>query len=91
MFTYQILVIIALLVLYSFLVLLFCRRFTKELSLPAMLIFPVIIFCTGFTLRLSGNKPIVDTGYFLTDSSSIFLYTLFTGALILGQLKFWKE
>ena len=91
MFIYQVLVIIALLILYGSLVFLFSRIFTQELSLPVMLIFPIIIFCTGFTLRLSGNKPMVDIGYFFTDSSSIFLYALFTGALILGQLKFWKK
>ncbi len=91
MFIYQAIVIIALSAFYCFLVFLFLERFTKELSLPVMLIFPVIIFSTGFILRLSENKPMIDIGYFFTDSSSIFLYALFTGALILGQLKFWKK
>jgi len=91
MFVYQVIVVFALSALYSFLVFLFCRGFTKQLNLPVMLIFPVIVFSTGFILRLSENKPMVDVGYFFTDSSSIFLYALFTGALILGQLKFWKK
>lgn len=91
MFGYQVLSIVFLLGLYSFLILIFCRRFTKELSLPVILIFPVIIFSVGFGLRFSENKPIVDLGYFLTESTSIFLYALFTGALILGQFKYWKK
>lgn len=91
MLTYQILTIIVLLVLYSFVATTFCRRFTKELSLSIMLIFPIIVFSVGYIMRLSGNKPIIDIGYFFTDSSSIFLSALFTGALILGQLKYWKR
>jgi hypothetical protein len=51
----------------------------------------IMIFSLGFILRLSGQKSIIDIGYFLTDSSSIFLYALFTGALMLGQIKFWKK
>jgi hypothetical protein len=91
MFIYQILIIISLLTTYGVLIFLFCRIFTKKPNLPLMLIIPVMIFSFGFILRLSEQKSMIDVGYFLTDSSSIFLYALFTGALILGQIKFWKK
>lgn len=91
MFAYQTVIVIGISGLYGYLVFLFCRRFIKGFSLPAILIFPVLIFSAGYIFRLSGIKPMIDTGYFLTDSASIFLSTLFAGALILGQLKFWKK
>ncbi len=91
MLVYQIMIIIVLSTLYCFMTFLFCRRFVKEFSLPMMLIFPFIVFSAGFAFRLSGNKSIIDIGYFATESASVFLYALFTGALILGQLKFWKK
>jgi hypothetical protein len=91
MFIYQIIMITSLLTTYGVLIFLFCRIFTKKLNLPFMLVIPIIIFSLGFILRLSEQKSLIDVGYFLTDSSSIFLYALFTGALILGQIKFWKK
>lgn len=91
MFIFQILVIVVLSILYCLMMFLFCRRFVKEFSLPIMLVLPFIIFSTGFIFRLSGNKLVIDVGYFATESASVFLYALFTGALVLGQLKFWKK
>ncbi len=49
----------------------------------------MLVFCIGFGMRLSVTKPIVDLGFFLTESSSVFAYTLFALAMILGQLKYW--
>lgn len=91
MFIYQILIIISLFIAYGICIFFFFRLFTKKLNLPLILIMAIMIFSLGFILRLSGQKSIIDIGYFLTDSSSIFLYALFTGALMLGQIKFWKK
>jgi len=49
-----------------------------------------LIFTIGFSLRLSKNQNIIDMGYFMTDISFLFIEILFTIALILGQMKYWK-
>ncbi|OGG06159.1 hypothetical protein A2872_04285 [Candidatus Gottesmanbacteria bacterium RIFCSPHIGHO2_01_FULL_42_12] len=91
MFTYQLLLILALVIIYCAVIFYFCKRFQDGLSLPLILMFPIIIFSLGFALRLTNNKTIIDVGYFVTDSSSAFISILFTGAIILGQLKYWKK
>jgi len=53
-------------------------------------IFPLLIYVVGFTLRLSGNKELVDLGFFFTEFSSIFVTVLFSLCLYLGQLRYWR-
>ena len=91
MLVFQLLTIGALSLFYGAIVFMFCRRFTKDLKLPLMLFVPIVTFSFGFIMRLSENKQIVDLGFFFTESATIFIYILFTSALILGQLKYWKK
>lgn len=77
--------------LYGALILLFFKAFTKSRQLSSLLITPILVFSIGFLMRLSERKEIVDAGFFLTESSVLFVSVIFTGALILGQLKYWKK
>jgi len=61
----------------------------KKLTLE-ILTFPLLVFALGFALRLTDQKELIDTGFFLTDYSSLFVYLLFAACLVLGQLKYWK-
>lgn len=91
MFIYEVLAISLLTLLYAVLIIRFCRRFVHEYNLPIFLLFPMIIYSGGFILRISENKSLINIGFFLTDSVSTLLSILFAGALILGQLKFWRK
>lgn len=91
MLVFQLLIISALSLSYGAIVIMFCRRFTKDIKLPLMLFVPIITFSSGFIMRLSENRQIVDLGFFFTESATIFIYILFTCVLILGQLKYWKK
>ena len=91
MFVYQIVSIALLSLAYSIFLLLFFGRFKKDKFLPLLLITPIVIFSVGYVFRLTGSKPMVDVGFFFTDSSYIFIYSLFTSALVIGQIKFWKK
>ena len=90
-FIFQVAFIILLFVLYGFLILFLFRKFLKEFSLSVLLLAPLLIFSIGFVLRLSGNKPAVDLGFFFTDFTLLFIYALFTATLLLGQIKYWKK
>jgi len=83
--------ILAVGIIYLIVLALFCRNFTKNKSLISLLSLPVMLFIFGYFLRINGNKWQIDLGYFLTDTSSLFLYAVFTGSLILGQMKYWKK
>ncbi|MBI3036351.1 hypothetical protein HYY73_01145 [Candidatus Woesearchaeota archaeon] len=48
------------------------------------------LFAAGFAMRLAENKSVIDFGFFLTEVSYLFVYVLFTAALILGQKRYWK-
>ena len=52
---------------------------------------PVLAYCFGFSLRLSGVKSLVDTGYFFTDGAFLIMYSIFSVAFLVGQLKYWKK
>ena len=54
------------------------------------LLFPLIMFTTGFIMRLAKKKSAVDVGYYLTEISYIFTYVIFSAAILLGQVKYWK-
>jgi len=76
---------------YGTLLFLFSRRFVKNNQLLLLLITPILIFSIGFLMRLSEHKEIVDAGFFLTESSVMFISVIFAGAFILGQLKYWEK
>jgi hypothetical protein len=52
---------------------------------------PVFMYCLGFGLRLSGIGWLVDIGYFFTDGALIAIYLVFSIAMLLGQIKYWKK
>ena len=54
------------------------------------LYFVLLLFAIGFAFRMAESKSAVDFGFFLTEVSYLFVYVLFTAALILGQEKYWK-
>lgn len=89
--TLQLCVTTALSLVYTGLVWMFCRRFSRANFLPVMLTFPIIIFSTGYVMRIYGEKVVVDLGYFLTESASMFVYVIFAGAVVLGQMRYWKK
>lgn len=65
------------------------KKFTS-VKLYYPLLIAIALFSTGFSLRLSNNQPVIDIGFFMTEISHLFVYALFTAALILGQEKYWK-
>ncbi len=77
--------------LYSLLIILFFRKFSKDLRFPLILITSFAVYSIGFLMRLMGTKEQVDLGFFLTDFSALFLTALFTASLLLGQIKYWKK
>ena len=77
--------------LYGFLIILFFRKFSKDLRFPLILIISLAVYSLGFLMRLVGDKAQVDLGFFLTDFSVCFLTALFTASLLLGQIKYWKK
>jgi hypothetical protein len=66
------------------------KKFKLRLSLKSLLFFPLVVFVIGFSLRLSESKPVIDTGYFMTEFTYVFIYLIFAMAVLLGQLKYWK-
>ncbi len=68
----------------------FLKRFNIGKIFLTLVMFPVTAFSIGFTLRLTGDKNLIDTGYFLTEYSLIFTYLIFASCCLLGQVKYWK-
>jgi len=91
MLTYQILAIFLLLVLFTVLITILLRRFGVASGKGTFFFVPLFFFCLGFILRLTEAKPLVDTGYFFTEFSYLFIYTLFAIFLFLGQIRYWKK
>lgn len=89
MFLILVLVVLTLAV-YALLFLRVFRFFLKTNGLLLIFLLPLVIFVFGFALRISGNQGLVDLGFFFTDSAAFFITLLFTLALILGQIKYWK-
>lgn len=75
---------------YAFLFWRAFRFFLKANGLLPVFLLPLVIFVFGFILRLSGNQNLIDLGFFFTDSTVFFITLLFTPALFLGQIKYWK-
>jgi len=66
------------------------KKFKVEKFVLKIILFPLIIFVIGFILRLSGDQSLIDTGFFLTGYSLIFIYLLMGLGFMLGQIKYWK-
>ena len=66
------------------------KKFKLRLSLKSLLFFPLVIFVIGFSLRFSESQSVIDTGYFMTEFTYVFIYLIFAMAVLLGQLKYWK-
>lgn len=83
---------VELLVLFIFLKIFFDWMADFKIKKNKLMVFlvPLIIFIIGFSLRISGNKNMIDLGYFMTDFSALSATILFTVCLFLGQVKYWK-
>lgn len=70
------------------------NRFLSQFKVKAMSFYPLyftlFLFAVGFAFRLTASKSVIDFGFFLTEVSYLFVYVLFTAALILGQKRYWK-
>jgi len=90
MWIIQICSIIAIFFTVSFLILRLLKRFGR-IDIAVYFILPIFIYCLGFALRLSGKTELIDLGYFFTEGTYIIIYTIFSLAILLGQLKYWKK
>jgi hypothetical protein len=76
---------------YSFSLIGIFRRFKRSYKTAVIFVLPLFFFTVGFLMRLNGDKEMVDLGFFLTDFSNLYIYTLFATFLMLGQLRYWKK
>lgn len=67
------------------------KHFGRGGDLKVYFITPLLTYSGGFVLRLSKDKSLIDIGFYLTDYSLMFTYTLFAVAVLLGQLRYWKK
>jgi len=86
----QIVIEFFVLIVFSSVLLKFLMKFKLRKFFVAIFLLPLVLFVIGFSLRFVNDKILVDTGFFLTDFSFLFVYLLTALALILGQLKYWK-
>lgn len=77
-------------IVFSIVVFELLRKFERR-DIAIFFIGPLFLFCLGFTMRILGNKEVVDIGFFLTDSASLIIYTIFSISFLLGQLKYWRK
>lgn len=89
---FMVFILVELLVLFIFLKIFFDWIADFKIRKRRLMIFlvPLMVFITGFSLRVSGNKNMIDLGYFMTDFSALSATVLFTICIFLGQLKYWK-
>jgi hypothetical protein len=66
------------------------KNFEVDIKNFYVLFLALIIFSIGFSLRLTDQEKLVGFGFFMTEISFLFVNVLFTAALLLGQLKYWK-
>jgi len=88
---YQIFIVLSVLAISLIALDFIMKKFALHLRIKALLLLPVLLFVCGYLMRLTENKGIVDTGFFLTDFSYLFVYLLFAMSFLLGQLKYWKK
>lgn len=67
------------------------KHFGRGGDLIIYFITPLLIYSGGYMLRFSGNKPLINIGYYMTDYSFMFVYTIFAISILLGQLRYWKK
>lgn len=91
MFIIQIVSIAILFLIFTYLVIQLFKQFNRQWNNSLIFIIPLFIFTIGFVLRIIGTKSLVDLGFFFTDFSSLFIYTLFAICVYFGQLKYWKK
>lgn len=68
----------------------FLKKFNVGRDVYATVLLPLFVFVAGYSLRLSGDKEMIDIGYFFTDFSFLFVYIVFAISFLLGQIKYWK-
>lgn len=91
MFFFQIFVIVLTLALFSLLTIILFGKFNRELKFVLLPVAPLLVFCVGFALRLTGELPIVNLGFFLTEFSGLYVSVVFAVCLLLGQMKYWEK
>lgn len=91
MITANYILIATLSLLFIFLVVRLLRHFGRGNDLIIYFVTPLLIYSFGYILRLSGDKPLVDLGFYMTDYSFMFVYTIFAVSILLGQLRYWKK
>ena len=70
---------------------LFLSEFPVKPKFSLILLVPMPVFSLGFMMRLSEVPWLVDAGYFYTDFSFLLIYSVFSAAFLLGQIKYWKK
>lgn len=85
------LILVTVLSVYSLTLFSFINKFRIKRRHILVFMVPFSFFTIGYYLRLSGIQETTDLGFFLTDSSFLFVYILFSFFLMLGQLKYWKK
>jgi hypothetical protein len=86
-FVIQITIVIIAIFLFTSLL----KIFNIKRSIYYVVIFPICLFSVGFSLRVSEIQKLIDVGFFMTDFSFLFIYSVTALALTLGQLKYWKK
>lgn len=79
-------------VLFIFLKLFFMWVEDFKIGAKRLIIFVFILglFAVGFGLRVSGEKSLIDLGYFLTEFCTLAVTVLLVICMFLGQVKYWK-
>ncbi|MBI4999225.1 hypothetical protein HZB97_00455 [Candidatus Gottesmanbacteria bacterium] len=76
--------------IFTILIFTFLREFKILKRRVLVFIFPLFTYVVGFSLRLTGDKELVDLGFFFTEFSTIFVTVLFSLSLYLGQIRYWR-
>uniref|UniRef100_A0A7C4TJM8 Uncharacterized protein n=1 Tax=candidate division WWE3 bacterium TaxID=2053526 RepID=A0A7C4TJM8_UNCKA len=90
MFIYQVLFIVSI-YLGIFLLLNKLLKHFERKDILVYIVTPTALFSLGFIMRLSNIPWIIDIGFFLTEGAFLLIYSIFTVAFLLGQIKYWKK
>ncbi len=85
------LVLLVVLSAYAIVIYALTKKFKVHARYVMVFLAPLSFFTLGYQLRLSGIQESMDLGFFLTDSSYLFVYVLFAFFLLLGQLRYWRK
>lgn len=86
----NVLVELILLSFFTILIFSFLKQFGIKSKKAVIFVFPLIIYSLGFYLRMTGDKNLIDLGFFFTELTTVFTTILFSICLYLGQIKYWK-